>query len=58
MYGVFIFLIGKTAAKMFKLPKTSLSKLLAKPTKEKDKEKKATIYQKFVPSEALVDREG
>jgi hypothetical protein len=42
-------------AEMFKLPKINISKLLPKPMKEKEKEKEAIIYQKFVPLEALVD---
>jgi hypothetical protein len=45
-------------AKMLKLPKIGINKLLAKPTKEKEKEKEAAIYQKIAPPEALIDQEG
>jgi hypothetical protein len=45
---------------MLNLPKTSIIKLLAKPTKEKRKErareKKVAIYWKIVSPEAFVDR--
>jgi hypothetical protein len=43
---------------MFKLSKIGISKLLAKPTKEKEQEKEVVAYRKNVPSKALVDQEG
>jgi hypothetical protein len=36
----------------------SITKLLAKPTKEKEREKEGAIYWKIAPLKALVDREG
>jgi hypothetical protein len=44
-------------------PKTSITKLATKPTKEKDKEKKkgekkAIIFWKIVSPKTFVDREG
>ncbi len=42
---------------MFKLPKVGITKLLAKPMKEKEKEMEAIVYWKIAPLEALVDRE-
>jgi hypothetical protein len=56
--GVLVFIIVKTMAKMLKLPKISINNLLAKPTKEKEKEKEVAIYQKIAPPETLVDQEG
>lgn len=58
MQGVLVFTIEKTMVEMFNLPETSITKLATKPTKEKDKEKKATIFWKIVSPEALVNREG
>jgi len=37
--GILVFIIEKTVAKMLKLLKIGINKLLAKPTKEKEKEK-------------------
>jgi len=60
--GVPIFIIEKTMAKMLNLPKMGITKLLTKPAKEKDKERKkereATIYQKITSPKALVNRDG
>ncbi len=59
MQGVLIFITKKMVAKMSQLPKIGFKKLLAKPTKEKEKEKEAVIYQKIAPpKKTLVDREG
>lgn len=52
---ILVFITKNMVAEMFKLPKINISKLLPKPMKEKEKEKEAIIYQKFVPLEALVD---
>jgi hypothetical protein len=43
---------------MLKLPKVGITKLSAKPTKEKEKEMEAIVYWKIAPLKALVDREG
>ncbi len=40
---------------MLKLPKIGINKLLAKPTKEKEKEKEVAIHRKIAPLEALVN---
>jgi len=56
--GVLIFITKKMVVKMSQLPKIGFNKLLAKPTKEKEKEKEATIYQKIALPKALIDREG
>jgi hypothetical protein len=56
--GVLVFMIEKIVAEMFKLSKIGINKLLAKPTKEKEKEKEADVYGTIVPSKALVDKEG
>ncbi len=58
MQGVLIFIIEKIVAEMFKLSKIGINKLLAKLTKEKEKEKEANVYGKIVSSKALVDWEG
>ncbi len=62
MQEVPIFIIEKTMAKMFNLPKSNIANLPTKPIKEKDKErereKKAAIYQKIASLEALIDQEG
>jgi hypothetical protein len=42
--GVLIFITKKTMAKMLNLPKINISKLLAKLTKEKEREKEVAIY--------------
>jgi hypothetical protein len=42
---------------MFKLPKVGITKLLAKPMKEKEKKMEAIVYWKITPPEALVDKE-
>jgi hypothetical protein len=55
MWGVLVFITEKTMAKMLKLSKTCLNKLLAKPTKKKEKEKEVVIYQKITPLEAFVN---
>jgi len=47
--GVLIFITKKMVAKMSQLPKIGFNKLLAKPTKEKEKEKEVAIYQKIAP---------
>jgi hypothetical protein len=39
-----IFITKKIVAEMLNQPKIGISKLLAKPTKEKEKEKEAAIY--------------
>jgi hypothetical protein len=44
--------------KMLKLLKVGITKLLAKPTKEKEKGMEAIVYWKITPLEVLVDREG
>jgi len=43
---------------MLNLPKINISKLLAKLTKEKEREKEVAIFKKIVPLEAFVDWEG
>jgi hypothetical protein len=47
---------------MFYLPQSDITKILAKlakdKEKEREKEREATIYQKIVPSNTLLDREG
>jgi hypothetical protein len=43
---------------MLQLPKIGLNKLLAKPTKGKEKEKEAVVYWKIAPPKSLVNREG
>jgi hypothetical protein len=58
MWGVLVFITKKTMVEMFKLSKTSLNKLLAKPTKKKEKEKEVVVYQKITPLEAFVNHEG
>lgn len=58
MQVVSVFITEKMVVEMLQLPKIGLNKLLAKPTKEKEKEKKAIVYQKIAPLEALVDQEG
>jgi len=45
-------------AKILQLTETCFSKLLTKPTKKKEKEKKVVVYRKITPLEALVDQEG
>jgi hypothetical protein len=60
--GILVFIIEETVTKMFNLSKIGITKLLAKPTKEKDtkieKEKEAATYRKITSPEALVDYEG
>jgi hypothetical protein len=48
--GVLVFISKKTVAKMLNLLKIGITKLWAKPTKEKEREKEATIYQTIVSS--------
>ncbi len=58
MQGVLVFIIEKMMVKMFKLPELRINKLPPKSTKEKEKEKKTTNYQKIIPPKALIDQEG
>jgi hypothetical protein len=50
-----VFITKKMMVEMLKLLKVGMTKLLAKPTKEKEKEKEAIVYWKIAPTEALVD---
>lgn len=43
---------------MLNLPKINIIKLLAKPTKEKEREKEAAIYRKITSLETLVYQKG
>ncbi len=43
---------------MLNLLEIGITKLLAKPTKEKERENEVAIYWKIAPLKALVDREG
>jgi hypothetical protein len=45
-------------ANMLNLPKISINKLLSKPTKEKEREKEAAIYQEITPLKTLINRKG
>lgn len=59
--GVPIFITKKMVVEMFRLPKLGITKLVAKLTKGKDKERKkereVAIYRKIASLEALVDWE-
>jgi len=48
-------MIKKTVAKMLNLLKISITKLLAKSTKEKEKEKEVAIYWKIALPKTFVD---
>lgn len=53
-----VFITKKMMVEMLKLPKVGITKLLAKPMKEKEKEMEGIVYWKIAPLEALVDWEG
>ncbi len=59
--GVPIFITKKMVVEMFRLPKLGITKLVAKLTKGKDKERKkereVAIYRKIASPEALADWE-
>ncbi len=58
LQGVLISITEKMVVEMLKLLKTCISKLLTKPTKEKEKENEAVVYRKITQLEVLIDQEG
>jgi hypothetical protein len=56
--GVSFFRTKTIVAKMFNLPKIGINKLPAKPTKEKESEKEATITKKSLHQKQLLIEEA